>query len=54
VPEPDGLVTKITIPPLRTTLLPRPHLLAVLDQSRSVPLTLLSAWANRPPCGSWG
>jgi LuxR family transcriptional regulator, maltose regulon positive regulatory protein len=46
VPEPGVLVTKITIPPLRAQLLPREHLLSVLDQSRSVPLTLLSAGAG--------
>ena len=46
MPEPDLLVTKFTIPPLRSTLLPREHLLEVLDQSRSFPLTLLSASAG--------
>jgi len=46
MPEPDLLVTKYTIPPLRSTLLPREHLLEVLDQSRSFPLTLLSASAG--------
>jgi ATP/maltotriose-dependent transcriptional regulator MalT len=40
------LVTKFTIPPLRSILLPREHLLTVLDQSRSFPLTLLSASAG--------
>src|SRR5579864_3185461 len=46
VPEPDLLVTKFTIPPLRSALLQRSHLLMVLDQSRSFPLTLLSASAG--------
>jgi len=46
MPEPDLLVTKFTIPPLRSVLLARSHLLEVLEQSRSVPLTLLSASAG--------
>jgi LuxR family transcriptional regulator, maltose regulon positive regulatory protein len=46
MPEPDLLVTKFTIPPVRSALLQRSHLLAVLDQSRSFPLTLLSASAG--------
>src|SRR5438128_4897098 len=46
MPEPDLLVTKFTIPPLRSALLHRSHLLTVLDQSHSVPLTLLSASAG--------
>ncbi len=46
VPEPGVLVTKVTIPPQRAHLLPREYLLGVLDQSRSVPLTLLSAPAG--------
>src|SRR5258708_1365646 len=46
MPEPDLLVTKITIPPVRSALLQRSHLLTVLDQSRSFPLTLLSASAG--------
>ena len=46
MPEPDLLVTKFTIPPLRATLLQRSHLLEVLDQGRSCPLTLLSASAG--------
>jgi len=46
MPEPDLLVTKFTIPPLRSVLLHRSHLLTVLEQSRSVPLTLLSASAG--------
>jgi LuxR family transcriptional regulator, maltose regulon positive regulatory protein len=46
VPEPGVLVTKCMIPPLRAQLLPRERLLGVLDQSRSVPLTLLSAPAG--------
>jgi len=47
MPEPQLLVTKFTIPPLRAQLLPREQLIAVLNQSRSVPLILLSAWASR-------
>ena len=59
MPEPDLLVTKFTLPPVRSGLLHRSHLLSVLDQSCSVPLTLilasagfgkttlLSAWASR-------
>lgn len=43
MPEPDLLITKFTVPPVRSTLLARSHLLDILDQSRSVPLTLLSA-----------
>jgi LuxR family maltose regulon positive regulatory protein len=46
IPEPDLLVTKFTIPPLRAQLLPREHLIVILNQSRSVPLTLLSASAG--------
>lgn len=46
MPEPDLLVTKFTIPPLRSMLLHRSHLLEVLEQSRSIPLTLLSASAG--------
>jgi LuxR family maltose regulon positive regulatory protein len=46
MPEPDVLVTKVTVPPLRSRLLHRAHLLATLDQSRSSPLTLLSAPAG--------
>src|SRR6266550_7856121 len=46
MPGPDLLVTKFTIPPVRSVLLQRSHLLTVLDQSRSVPLTLLSASAG--------
>jgi LuxR family transcriptional regulator, maltose regulon positive regulatory protein len=46
MPEPQLLVTKFTIPPLRAQLLPREHLIAVLNQSRSVPLILLSASAG--------
>jgi LuxR family transcriptional regulator, maltose regulon positive regulatory protein len=46
MPEPDLLVTKVTIPPVRSVLLPREHLFEVLEQSRSVPLTLLSAGAG--------
>ena len=44
--EPDLLVTKFTVPLLRSLLLQRSHLLTVLDQSRSFPLTLLSASAG--------
>jgi LuxR family maltose regulon positive regulatory protein len=43
---PDLLVTKFTIPPVRSVLLQRSHLLGLLEQSRSVPLTLLSASAG--------
>src|SRR5947208_3156383 len=46
MPEPDLLVTKFTIPPVRALLLQRSHLLTILDQSRSFPLTLLSASAG--------
>jgi ATP/maltotriose-dependent transcriptional regulator MalT len=46
MPEPDLLVTKFTVPPVRSVLLQRSHLLTVLDQSRSFPLTLLSASAG--------
>ncbi len=46
MPEPDLLVTKFTVPPVRSMLLQRSHLLEVLDQSRSFPLTLLSATAG--------
>jgi len=46
MPEPDLLVTKFTIPPVRSALLQRSHLLEVLNQSRSFPLTLLSASAG--------
>jgi LuxR family maltose regulon positive regulatory protein len=44
--ETDLLVTKFTIPPVRSMLLHRSHLLEVLEQSRSVPLTLLAAGAG--------
>lgn len=46
MPELDLLITKFTVPPVRSTLLARSHLLAILDQSRSFPLTLLSASAG--------
>lgn len=46
MPEPDLLVTKFTIPPVRSIQIPRKQLIAVLDQSRSFPLTLLSASAG--------
>src|SRR5712691_3902414 len=44
--EPDLLLTKFTIPPLRSAVLPRSQLLSVLDESGSAPLTLLSASAG--------
>src|SRR5260370_16972403 len=44
--EPALLVTKFTITPVRSLLLQRSHLLDLLDQSRSFPLTLLSASAG--------
>ncbi len=44
--EPDVLVTKVTIPPIRSALLQRSRLLAILDQRCSFPLTLLSASAG--------
>jgi LuxR family transcriptional regulator, maltose regulon positive regulatory protein len=40
------LVTRFTIPPARSALLHRSHLLEILEQGRSVPLTLLSAGAG--------
>src|SRR5690242_621231 len=43
---PTLLLTKFTTPPLRTTLLPRNHLLERLHQGSSVPLVLLSASAG--------
>ncbi len=46
MPEPDLLVTKFTVPPVRSALLHRSHLFEVLDQSCSVPLTLLLASAG--------
>jgi len=46
MPGPDLLVTKFTVPPVRPMLLQRSHLLEILDQSCSVPLTLLSASAG--------
>lgn len=46
MPEPNLLITKFTIPPVRSTLLARSHLLTVLDQSCASPLTLLSASAG--------
>ncbi|MBO0782949.1 MAG: LuxR family transcriptional regulator, partial [Ktedonobacteraceae bacterium] len=46
MPGPDLLVTKFTVPPVRSMLLQRTHLLTVLNQSRSFPLTLLSAPAG--------
>lgn len=44
--EPSLLVTKFTIPPVRSTLLSREPLMRDLDQSFSFPLTLLSASAG--------
>src|SRR5262249_17483405 len=46
MPEPGLLVTKFTVPLIRAELLHRSHLLTVLDQSRSCPLTVLSAPAG--------
>jgi len=46
MPEPDLLVTKFTIPPVRSALFERSRQLEMLEQSRSVPLTLLSATAG--------
>jgi LuxR family transcriptional regulator, maltose regulon positive regulatory protein len=46
MPETDLLITKFTVPPVRSTLLARSHLLNILEQSRSAPLTLLSAPAG--------
>jgi LuxR family transcriptional regulator, maltose regulon positive regulatory protein len=45
-PSPLLLTTKFTVPPVRSVLLQRSHLLTALDQSRSFPLTLLSAPAG--------
>jgi LuxR family transcriptional regulator, maltose regulon positive regulatory protein len=44
--EPHLLVTKFTVPPIRSIRLPRENLIAVLDQSCSFPLILLSASAG--------
>ena len=44
--ESDLLVTKLTVPPVRSELLQRSQLLDFLKQSRSLPLTLLSASAG--------
>lgn len=44
--ESDLLVTKFTVPPIRSELLARERLLDVLNQSCSHPLTLLSASAG--------
>src|SRR5258708_11965091 len=44
--ESSLLVTKFGIPLVRSMPLPRKHLLTLLDESRSVPLTLLSAPAG--------
>ncbi len=63
--EPPLLITRFTVPPVRPTLLPRKHLIEVLDQSRSFPLilisaptgfgktTLLSAWASQHSQVAW-
>jgi LuxR family maltose regulon positive regulatory protein len=40
------MVTKFTIPPVRSTLMPREQLIRVLDQNRLFPLTLISASAG--------
>ncbi len=60
--EPDLLVTKFMIPPVRGDLLPRAPLIERLNQCRAVPLallsagagfgktTLLAAWASQLPC----
>ncbi len=45
-PEPHLLVTKFTVPPVRSVLLPRVQLIELLNQSRSFPLILLSASAG--------
>ncbi|HEX9069725.1 MAG TPA: LuxR C-terminal-related transcriptional regulator [Ktedonobacterales bacterium] len=44
--EPDLLVTKLTIPPVRANLLPRAPLTERLDQSVAFPVALLSAGAG--------
>ena len=44
--EPQLLVTKFSVPPLRATLIQRLHLIERLNQSRSIPLVLLSAAAG--------
>jgi LuxR family maltose regulon positive regulatory protein len=46
MPGPQLLVTKFTIPPLRAHLLAREHLVALLNQSSSAPLILVSASAG--------
>ena len=46
MPATPVLLTKFTVPPLRTPLLPRSHLLGRLQHSGSVPLVLLSASAG--------
>jgi LuxR family maltose regulon positive regulatory protein len=46
LPEPDLLVTRFTVPPVRSALLQRSHLLEIIEQCRTVPLTLLSAGAG--------
>ena len=40
------LTTKLFIPPLRSDLLPRPHLTKKLDEISDYPLTLISASAG--------
>src|SRR5215470_11662496 len=46
MPEPSLLVTKFTIPPVRTHLLPRAVPIERLNQSNTLPLVLLSAGAG--------
>src|SRR5579863_5352635 len=46
MPEPPLLVTKFTVPPVRTHLLPRAALIERLNQSNTLPLVLLSAGAG--------
>ncbi|MBV9228976.1 MAG: LuxR family transcriptional regulator [Chloroflexi bacterium] len=54
--EPSLLVTKFTIPPLRTHLLPRTALIERLNQSWQFPLVLLSAsagWGKTTLLSTW-
>src|SRR5579864_5766811 len=44
--EPSLLLTKFTVPPVRTHLLPRAALIERLNQSSALPLVLLSAGAG--------
>ncbi|GHO90434.1 hypothetical protein KSF_004820 [Reticulibacter mediterranei] len=46
MPEPDLIITKFTIPPVRPVALHRPHLLTILNQSYSIPFALISAGAG--------